>query len=318
METYPHLAEKATESTGLEAEIIDTLAAAIRQQVAEGREHLDVEQLMAKSHWSRRQTERRFRERYFTSPARYFRDCQWDSARAMLNAGDDVLSVSAKAGFASLGRLHDAVVARSGMTPGQLRRKGAGVQINYGFFETQVGIVLIAATKRGLCTLRLCGAKNDDDRLSDEVARFRADYEQADISEAPEAVQTYADQLVAFLDSRSADFCPTIDILQGTSFQREVWAELQNIAPGETVTYAELAARLGKPTATRAVANACACNELAIAIPCHRVIRSDGTLAGYRWGIAWKRNLLRLEEEYASRRQSAIPVFSQPELVGIS
>ncbi len=288
----------------VETDILDTLAADIRRQAEEGQEHLDVERLMKSSMWSRRQTERLVRDRYLTSPARYFRDCQWDRARRLLREGNDVLSVATKAGFASLGRLHDAVIVRSGMTPGELRRGGEGVHIDFGFFQTQVGVVLLAATKRGLCTLRLCGAAPSADGLVADVARLRDDYPQANLEETPGNLQRYADQLVAYLDARSPSFCPPLDILQGTTFQREVWAELQKIRPGETVTYSELARRLGKPCAIRAVASACARNELAIAIPCHRVIRQDGSLAGYRWGVEWKRRLLELEAEQQDARSA--------------
>lgn len=279
---------------------LETLAENIRQQVSEGLEHLDVERWMQFSPWSRRQTERLFRERFLTSPARYFRDCQWDQARRHLLQGDDVLSASTKAGFASPGRLHDAVIARSGMTPGELRRRGEGVQINFGFFHTPIGVVLIAATQRGMCALRMCGGDPDVETLSRSIEELRTDYTSASLIEDTQPLQTYADQLVAFLEARSPSFCPDLDILQGTTFQREVWAELQKIQPGETVTYQELARRVGRPKAVRAVAQACAHNTLAIAIPCHRCIRSDGALAGYRWGIEWKRKLLELESKHAA------------------
>jgi len=274
---------------------LEHLALEIQRQAQDGLERLDMERLMAIAPWSRRQMERLFRERFFTSPARYFRDCQWERAKQHLLEGDDVLSASTKAGFTSAGRFHDAVVARSGMTPGELRRGGQGVHVDYGFFETQLGVVLIAATRRGLCWLRPCGSSPTPDKLTEYVEELRTDYPQAELDENTEPLQTYADQLVAFLEDRSPKFCPDLDILRGTSFQREVWAELQKIGPGETISYSELAKRIGRPSATRAVAHACSMNNLAIAIPCHRCIRSDGTLAGYRWGVEWKRKLLSLE-----------------------
>jgi AraC family transcriptional regulator of adaptative response/methylated-DNA-[protein]-cysteine methyltransferase len=286
----------------IEKNVIDALASEIRAQAEEGQERLDVERLMALAPWSRRQTERLFRDTYLTSPARYFRDCQWDRARQLLMDGDDVLSAATKAGFASPGRLHDAVVIRSGMTPGELRRRGAGVHVNFGFFETQIGVVLFAATKRGMSSLRLCGANPSAEQLVNEVQELAGYLANAELEENPEALQTYANQLVAYLDERTgADFCPPLDILEGTTFQREVWSELQKIQPGETLSYAEIAQRLGRPSATRAVAQACASNQLAIAIPCHRAIRQDGTLAGYRWGLDWKQRLLCLEAERHQR-----------------
>ena len=277
--------------------ILSQLEDEICMQADEGLERLDMERLMTVSPWGRRHTERCFREHYLTSPARYFRDRQAQVARELLAAGDDVLSASTQSGFASPGRLHDAITTRYGLTPGEVRRRAAGVKITFGFFETPVGVVWMAATERGLCSLQLCGAAPTPDQLAERIATFQAEYPQADLNESPDAIQSYADQLVAFLEARSPDFCPPLDILQGTTFQREVWAALQRLEPGETVTYTQLADRIGRPKAVRAVASACARNNVAIAIPCHRVIRQDGLLAGYRWGIEWKERLLEIEAE---------------------
>ncbi len=291
-----------------ENRILENLADEIRKQADSGSERLDIDHLTTLAPWSRRQIERHFRDRYLTSPARYFRDCQWNCARRLLLEGTDVLTASVRAGFASPGRLHDAVVVRSGFTPGEMRRGGAGVHLDCGFFETQIGIVLLAATRRGLSALRLCGANPSADELAGAMMELRQDFPNADLDENPNALQSYADQLVTYLDARTgADFCPPLDILQGTTFQREVWAELQRITPGEQISYTELARRVGHPEAVRAVASACAKNGIAIAIPCHRAIRQDGTLAGYRWGIKWKMRLLCLEEERQSQ-QAALPV----------
>jgi len=283
-------------------QIINVLRQDVHAQAQEGLEQLDMDRLMALSPWGRRQTERRFRACAATSPVRYFRDCQSEIARQCLFDGADVLSASALAGFTSPGRLHDATLSRYGLTPGEMRRRGEGVTIHFGFFETQVGVVLMAATGRGLCMMRLCGASPTEDEMGQAVEEMKADCRQAEYTESPEFLQLYADQLVAFLDERSPSFCPPLDILHGTTFQREVWAELQRIQPGETLTYVELAARVGRPTAVRAVANACGKNNLAIAIPCHRVVRSDGSLAGYRWGVEWKERLLALEAELREHR----------------
>jgi AraC family transcriptional regulator, regulatory protein of adaptative response / methylated-DNA-[protein]-cysteine methyltransferase len=289
-----------------EDNILDSLAAEVRRQADEGLERLDIDKLMSLAPWSRRQTERRFRDKFLTSPARFFRDCQWECARKLLLEGTDVLTASVRAGFASPGRLHDAVVVRSGFTPGEFRRRGAGVHLDFGFFETQVGIVMIAATKRGLSTLKLCGASPTAEDLADYIHELAAVFPNAELDENPAELQAYADQLVTYLDARTgADFCPTLDILEGTTFQREVWGELQKLEPGETITYTELARRVGHPKAVRAVASACASNNIAIAIPCHRVIRQDGSLAGYRWGIEWKSRLLQIEAERSM--QTATP-----------
>jgi len=284
---------------------LESVAREIRRQADAGCESLCIDTLLSVAPWGRRQIERLFRERYLTSPARYFRDCQWERAERLLKSGKDVLSAAVEAGFASTGRLHDAVVRRRGMTPGEVRRHGEGVRIAYGFYETQIGVVLLAATARGLCALRLCLSADGPTDGSSVLQGLRSEFPRARFVEDSAAVQPYADQLVAYLEQRAATFRPRLDILQGTTFQREVWEELQRLAPGETISYAELASRVGRPAAARAAAGACAANPLAIAIPCHRVTYADGTLAGRRWGSAWKRRLLELEAEAAARRGAA-------------
>ena len=281
--------------------VLETLASEIRRQVGEGRERLCLDRLLQATPWGRRQTERLFRQHFRTSPVRYFRACQGDVAERLLKSGENVLEASLQSGFASPGRLHDTMVRRSGMTPGEIRRRGAGVQIQFGFFDTQIGVVLLAATPRGLCALRLCLFHRAEEQLSD----VRGDFPEAEMVEEPTALQPYADQLVAFLEARTDIFNPPLDILSGTTFQREVWAELQRVPPGETVSYTKLAARVGRPSAVRAVAGACAGNPLAIAIPCHRAVRSDGSLAGFRWGLEWKQRLLALEAK--TRRRDVTP-----------
>ena len=244
--------------------------------------------------------ERLFRERFLTSPARYFRDRQTDTAERLLAEGQDVLSASQESGFTSPGRLHDALVLRRGLTPGEVRRRGAGIRIAFGFFDTQIGVVLLAATPRGLCSLRICQFVGAEKQL----AEVREDYPEADVAEDPAAAQVYADQLIAFLDARTDSFRPQMDLLYGTTFQREVWSELQRTHAGEVLSYTELAARVGRPDAVRAVASACARNHIAIAIPCHRAVRQDGSLAGFRWGLTWKERLLEMEAQMREQRQA--------------
>jgi len=173
---------------------------------------------------------------------------------------------------------------------------GTNVTIDYGFFDTPVGVALIAATERGVCALRLGASEGDADA---KLADLQCDCPRAGatLRENTLAVQPYADLLRDFLAARTQTFTPRLDIQAGTPFQREVWTELQRIAPGERISYTELAARVGRPQAVRAVAGACARNGIAIAVPCHRVLRSDGSLSGYRWGLEWKRRLLDRETQ---------------------
>lgn len=176
--------------------------------------------------------------------------------------------------------------------------------IDYGFFDTPIGVALIAATERGLCALRI-GELTDADAM---LADLRRDFPRAaaPLRENAPAVQPYADLLRDFLAARTQTFAPRLDVRAGTPFQRAVWAELQRIAPGERISYTELAARIGRPKAVRAVAGACASNGVAIAVPCHRVVRTNGSLAGYRWGKDGKARLLDIEARAAAARR-AVP-----------
>ncbi|MBC7808521.1 MAG: methylated-DNA--[protein]-cysteine S-methyltransferase [Akkermansiaceae bacterium] len=287
----------ATASERCDEGYLDALAGEIRRQAHDGEPTLSLERVLKQSPWSRRQTERLFRERFLTSPLRYFRDWQQDRAFALLSSGKDVLSAAIESGFVSTGRLHDAVLSRHGMTPGEVRRRGDGVTIRYAFFDTPLGAALIAATERGVCALRLCQFMEGEGGGGAALAEIRDDFPQATFIEEVSAVQGYADQLIAFLSARADSFAPRVDIFFGTTFQREVWSELQALRPGDVISYTELAKRVGRPNAYRAVANACAANHLAIAIPCHRVVRSDGEVSGYRWGKEWKKRLIAFETQ---------------------
>lgn len=276
--------------------LAERAAAQLAQQFEAGAESPDWAAIAARCHIGRRQLERLFRARFATTPARYWADLKAEAAEMLLRSGHDVLTAAAVSGHSGPGRLHEAMLARRGMTPGQVRALGGGVRIGYGAFDTPLGPVLMAATGRGLCALRLCTLKPWEAHLEE----LRGEFPEAALAEDAAALQPYADQLVAFLEARAQTFDPRIDV-HGTAFQREVWSELRRLAPGETATYAEIARRLGRPKSARAIGQACARNGIAIAIPCHRVLAASGDLRGYRWGPDWKRKLLQLEGEMRRR-----------------
>ncbi len=263
-------------------------AGVLRQ--ADGEGPLDYDSLCALAGTGRRQLDRRFRETFLCTPGALFREARAARAERLLRDGHDVLNAAVRAGYSGPGRLHDAMVRERGLTPGEVRVRGRGVAVRFGFFDTPLGIVLMAATARGLCALHLCAAVGAAKCLE----MMRSDFANADLREDPGALQRCADQLVDWLDDRVPHFRPDLDLM-GTDFQQAVWRELRRIPPGGSVTYRELARRAGRPSATRAAANACASNRVAIVVPCHRAIRSDGSLAGYRWGAEWKRRLLETE-----------------------
>jgi AraC family transcriptional regulator of adaptative response/methylated-DNA-[protein]-cysteine methyltransferase len=192
------------------------------------------------------------------------------------------------AGFNSASRFYENANARLGMTPGQLRRGGDGVTIRFAIGACSLGPILVAASDRGICAISL--GDDPDVLLRDLQDRFpRAELVGGD----PDFEQTVA-RIVGFVENPRSGLDLPLDI-RGTAFQQRVWEALRAIPAGRTASYAEIAKAVGKPAAHRAVARACSQNPLAVAIPCHRVIRKDGDTSGYRWGVARKRELLNRE-----------------------
>jgi AraC family transcriptional regulator of adaptative response/methylated-DNA-[protein]-cysteine methyltransferase len=214
-----------------------------------------------------------------------------------LRAGERVTGAIYDAGFGSASRVYERVDTRLGMTPKQYRTGGAGVAISYASSPTQLGTMMIAATDRGLCSLQF-GESETELR-----ARLAKEYPAAKLSPMPpERKGQFADWIRA-LSQYLAGSTTSLDLpldVRGTAFQMKVWSYLQRIPYGEVQSYSEVAAGIGRPRAVRAVGSACASNEVALVIPCHRVIRGDGGLGGYRWGLHRKRTLI--ERERAARR----------------
>ena len=207
-----------------------------------------------------------------------------------LSAGTAVTAAMYDAGFNSSGRFYEAADGMLGMTPSAFRDGGAGEVIRHATGQSTLGAVMVAASARGVCAIML--GEDSAELARDLAERFpRASLRPAD----PDFAATVK-QVVALVDApgESAGFALPLDI-RGTAFQRRVWEALRTIPAGSTLTYAEVAKRVGDPRAVRAVAGACAANKLAVAVPCHRVVASDGRLAGYRWGVARKRRLLERE-----------------------
>ena len=194
-----------------------------------------------------------------------------------------------EAGYGSSSRVYERADEQLGMTPATYARGGAGIRIAYVTVPTSLGRLLVAATERGVCRVA----------LGDTAAALEADL----LAEFPAArvvqdksgkLHGWITSILAYIDGREPDLDLPLDI-RATAFQRRVWQELQKIPFGQTRTYAEIAKRIGQPTAARAVARACATNPAALVIPCHRVVREDGDLGGYRWGVDRKRSLLEKE-----------------------
>ena len=233
---------------------------------------------------------RLFRRIAGVTPRAYAAGARQRRVQDGLGAASSVTAAIYDSGFNSSGRFYEAAPAMLGMTPGAWRKGGAGEAIRYAIGASTLGKVLVAATDKGVCAILM----GEDPRgLTAELAcRFpRANLVEA----APDFARTVR-AVVALVDDPGRPLDLPLDI-RGTAFQCRVWQALRAIPPGTTRTYAEIADALGIKDGARAVAGACAANKLAVAVPCHRVVASDGRLAGYRWGLDRKRRLLDREAE---------------------
>lgn len=207
------------------------------------------------------------------------------------------------AGFNAASRFYAAADERLGMSPGAYRKRGAGQDIRYATSPCALGVLLVGATERGLCAILL------GDDVAALVAELHARFSAAARLTEDATLARHLAPILAHLDAPGRALDLPLDIV-GTAFQQRVWEALRHIPLGATRTYAEIAAAIGAPRAHRAVAAACAANALAIAIPCHRVVRGDGSLAGYRWGTARKARLIECERAAARADGAAGPAAS--------
>jgi len=223
------------------------------------------------------------------SPRQYFEEKRAGRMRANLQSGHSITEVVYDSGYGSNSRFYSQAADILGMAPSLYRKGGAGLRLRYSILKTHLGWVLVASSERGICAIDF----GDSPATLEEalVRRFPA----AKITKDDADFTAWIEKVAAFLESPRAGLDLPLDI-QGTAFQRRVWQALKSIPFGSTASYAEIAQKIGKPKAVRAVAQACAANKIAVAIPCHRVIRSDGDLGGYRWGIERKRKILELEQ----------------------
>ena len=231
--------------------------------------------------------QRTFRARTGVSPREYLAAKRAEHLKRELRGGRDVTTATYEAGYGSSSRLYSESDARLGMTPATYRRGGEGMSIRFATARTSLGVVLVATTQRGICAISL----GESAHALEEALRIEFPY--ATITHCDDAdIRSVIEQVERGTASTAG---LSLD-LRATAFQIRVWNELRKIPRGETRTYGEIAQSIGRPTAARAVARACATNRVAVVVPCHRVIRNDGELGGYRWGIARKKKLLAREQ----------------------
>jgi AraC family transcriptional regulator of adaptative response/methylated-DNA-[protein]-cysteine methyltransferase len=209
--------------------------------------------------------------------------------KKLLRAGRNITDALYETGYGSSSRVYERSNAQLGMTPATYRKGGIDMKIGYSIARSPLGKVLVAATERGVSAVYLGDA---DAKL---VQELREEYPRAEITPADDSFERWVKEIVQRVGGRPPRMELPLD-LQATAFQRRVWQELQRIPAGTTKTYTQIARALGNPKAVRAVARACATNPVSIVVPCHRVIRQDGNLAGYRWGLSRKEQLLASEK----------------------
>ena len=233
--------------------------------------------------------QRTFKAALGITPKEYADSCRMNQLKQNLQSGKTVTMALYDAGYSSSSRLYERAQQHLGMTPDKYRRGAIGVAIRFTTSQSPLGRILIAATDQGICAIRF----GDND--SDLELGLRREYPFAARKRQDDDLKGWNHQVLEHLQGHKLNRALPLDI-QATAFQRKVWTYLQTIPRGETKSYSEVARAIGRPTATRAVARACATNSVALEIPCHRVVREDGGLGGYRWGMQRKKKLLQLEK----------------------
>ncbi|WP_157267299.1 bifunctional DNA-binding transcriptional regulator/O6-methylguanine-DNA methyltransferase Ada [Azohydromonas aeria] len=284
-------------------------AARRAQQVAALCRHIEaceapppLEALAREAGLSPAQLRRVFRAATGLTPRGYAQALRARRLQSALQAESTVTSALFGAGFGSSGRFYAQSDALLGMAPGRYRAGGAGMNVRFAVAQCALGALLVACSERGVCAISL---GDDADAL---VRELQDRFPQARLHAGDADFDALVARVVALVEDPRAPAVLPLDI-RGTAFQQRVWQALQQIPPGQTLSYAELAARIGAAAAVRAVAGACAANVLAVAVPCHRIVRRDGSLSGYRWGVERKRALLAREAEGA---ETGLDIGSAP------
>lgn len=233
--------------------------------------------------------QRRFRAVLGITPREYADSCRMNQLKRNLQSGDSVTRAMYDAGYGSSSRLYERTSSQLGMTPDKYRRGAVAATIRYSCADSPLGRMLVAATERGICAIQF--ARSDEELIEGLRREFPFAARKAD----DRGLRSWLGALLKHMRGKDLDSSLPLDI-RSTAFQRRVWTYLQSIPFGDTRSYSQVAKAIGRPTAARAVARACASNPVAVVIPCHRVVRGDGSMGGYRWGIERKKVLLELEQ----------------------
>lgn len=241
-------------------------------------------------HVSPHHLQRTFKRMMGITPRQYAEACRLRRLKALIRKGTAVTRALYEAGYGSSSRLYERASSRMGMTPGTYLRRGKGMRIRYTIVDSPLGRLLVAATGKGICAVSI-GKSNHFLKSA-----LLNEYPAAEIHWDKTGLKEYVTVLLKYLDGKQ----PSLDLpldMQVTAFQWKVYEALKAIPYGHTRTYREIAQAIGRPKAARAVARACATNPTAMVVPCHRVVRKDGSLGGYRWGLEHKKTLLEKERK---------------------
>jgi AraC family transcriptional regulator of adaptative response/methylated-DNA-[protein]-cysteine methyltransferase len=233
--------------------------------------------------------QRRFKAALGITPREYADSCRLRLLKRNLQAGDNVTRAMYDAGYGSSSRLYEKTASQLGMTPDKYRRGAIAATVRYTCTDSPLGRMLIAATDRGVCSIQF--ARSDGELIEGLKREFPFAVRKPDEG----GLQAWVAALLLKMSGKDLNAALPLDI-RATAFQRRVWTYLQSIPFGATRSYGQVAKAIGQPTASRAVARACATNPVAVAIPCHRVVREDGNISGYRWGVERKEKLLEIEQ----------------------
>ena len=224
------------------------------------------------------------------TPRQFADACRQDRFKSRLQSGWDITDAMYDSGYGSNSRLYEGSYHHLGMTPASYRRGGRGARIGYTIVDSPLGRLLVGATGKGLCSVKLGGSEQD------LAAKLRKEFPRAEFHPDDPALAEWVENLVCHLGGKLHDLELPVDV-RATAFQRQVWDYLKTIPYGETRSYQQVADNLGRPGGARAVGRACAANPVAVVVPCHRVVRQSGGLGGYRWGIELKAALLAGEQD---------------------
>jgi AraC family transcriptional regulator of adaptative response/methylated-DNA-[protein]-cysteine methyltransferase len=268
-----------------ESDIVKAICRFIEQHLDET---ITLARLAKEFHQSPFHLQRRFKAVLGITPREYADSCRLKMLKHRLQAGDSVTRAMYDAGYGSSSRLYERTASQLGMSPDKYRRGAVAATIRYTIAESPLGRMLIAATEKGVCAIQF--ARTDGELIEGLKREFPFAVRRPDDGELQVWVQTLLDHL------RGKDLNSSLPLdIRATAFQRRVWEYLQSIPFGETKSYSDVAQAIGRPRACRAVARACATNPIAVEIPCHRVVREDGSMGGYRWGTERKKTLLQME-----------------------